>query len=65
MTDKEIAKDILIKMLETNIFQFGMKNSNNSPTEFLAANNENVQTVCNAFKQIYQAVLDSKPHNEV
>lgn len=47
MNDKEIAKEILLKLIEQKILIF-------TPTE--PSNEKNLQAVCSAYKTVYQTV---------
>lgn len=48
MNDKEIAKEILLKLIEEKVLVF-------APTE--PNNEKNLQAVCEAYKTVYQTVV--------
>ena len=51
MSDKEIAMTIVLKMLELNVIRFGTPANSEEDN-----NRKNVETVCNAYKTVYQTV---------
>ena len=57
--DKEIARDILVMLLETKVLSFQTSNGNMSADEIAKVDAQNVQIVCDAYKQILQTVASS------
>lgn len=58
-TNKEIARDILLKLIETKALFFQTAHANMSPEEITKVHAQNVQIVCDAYKQIFKAVASS------
>ena len=56
---KEIARDILLKLIETKALFFQLGNGNMSLEEINKLDVQNVQIVCEAYKQILQTVAAS------
>lgn len=61
MDTKEIAMQIVLKMLETNVLFFEGTSKNFTQEQAKKYNQECVDTVCNAYKTVYQTV--SKEQN--
>ena len=58
MTDKEIAKDIVVQMIHSGKLQFWSSTvAKNNQSE---VNAFNLNEVCNAFNTVYQAVKEVK-----
>lgn len=55
MIEQEIARDIILKMLETNVLVFGDCFSSSEPDEIEKNNEKRVLAVCNAYKAVFQA----------
>ena len=56
MDAKEATTQIILKMLETNALTFDSCSSN-FPSDKIAENNQKrVETICNAYKTVYQTV---------
>ena len=58
-TNKEIARDILLKLIEAKALFFQTAHANLSPEEITNVAARNVKTVCDAYKQIFKAVASS------
>lgn len=58
-TNKEIARDILLKLIEAKALFFQTAHANLSPEEITNVAARNVKIVCDAYKQIFKAVASS------
>ena len=57
--DKEIARDILIKLLEMKVIYFEPAHGNTSLEEKSKINDRNSKTVCDTYEKILQTVAKS------
>ena len=51
MSDKEIAMNIVLKMLELNLINFGTPSNNQEEN-----NHKHLETICKAYETVYQTV---------
>lgn len=58
MDTKEVAAQIVLKMLETNVFTFEHCSENNDSDKIAENNRKRVETICEAYKTVYQTVLN-------
>ena len=56
MNEKEIAMNIVFKMLEMKALTLAKTNDNDSAEQAVQKNQKNIETVCNAYKTVYQTV---------
>ena len=57
--DKQITRDILLKLLETKAFHFELVNGNMTPAQVAETEQRNVQTVCKAYETLLRTVANS------
>lgn len=58
-TDKQITRDILLKLLETKAFNFESFNGNMTPEQVAETEQRNVQSVCKAYETLLRTVVNS------
>lgn len=56
MNDKEIAMQIVLKMLDVKALHIAVHSGTNSPEKNMQLDQENTETICYAYKTVYQAV---------
>ena len=60
MTEKEIAKEILIKLIDVKAISLKQPPITESIDKISASNTENLKTVCDAYAAIFKAVTFSE-----
>ena len=60
MTEKEIAKEILIKLIDVKAISLKQPPITESIDKISASNTENLKTVCDAYAAIFKAVKFSE-----
>ncbi len=56
MDTKEITTQIVMKMLETNVFTFETCSGNFESEKIMENNRKRIETICEAYKTVYQTV---------